>query len=84
MDEIELIPVDGHNSLGRDPQSNAILNTDMSGYEAYKKARQDALRKDRDLEVLRNEVNELKELVNTLVQKEDKYCLLYTSPSPRD
>ena len=44
----------------------------MSGYEAYKKARQDALRKDRDLEVLRNEVNELKELVNTLVQKEDK------------
>ena len=72
MDEIELIPVDGHNSLGRDPQSNAILNTDMSGYEAYKNARQDALRKDRDLEVLRNEVDELKELVNTLVQKEDK------------
>ena len=72
MEDIELIPVDGHNSLGRDPQSKAILNTDMSGYEAYKKARQDALRKDRDLEVLRNEVDELKELVNTLVQKEDK------------
>ena len=72
MEDIELIPVDGHNSLGRDPQSNAILNTDMSGYEAYKKARQDALRKDRDLEVLRNEGDELKELVNTLVQKEDK------------
>ena len=64
MDEIELIPVDGHNSLGRDPQSNAILNTDMSGYEAYKKARQDALRKDRDLEVLRNEVNELNEVLS--------------------
>ena len=71
-DVIELIPVEGHNQLGRDPNSNAILNTDMSGYEAYKKARQDALRKDRDLEVLRNEVDELKELVNTLVQKEDK------------
>ena len=31
-DTIELIPVEGHNALGRDPQSNAILNTDMSGY----------------------------------------------------
>tara|TARA_B100000214_G_scaffold258158_1_gene190460 strand:+ start:1155 stop:1373 length:219 start_codon:yes stop_codon:yes gene_type:complete len=72
MDDIELIPVDGHNSLGRDPQSNAILNTDMSGYEAYKKARKDALKKDRDLQVLRDEVDQLKELVNTLVQKEDK------------
>ena len=72
MDEIELIPVDGHNSLGRDPQSNAILNTDMSGYEAYKRAREEARRKDRDLEILRSEIDELKELVNTLVQKEDK------------
>ena len=71
-DTIELIPVEGHNALGRDPQSNAILNTDMSGYEAYKRAREEARKKDRDLEVLRNEVDELKELVNTLVQKEDK------------
>tara|TARA_B100000524_G_C23496795_1_gene315477 strand:+ start:310 stop:534 length:225 start_codon:yes stop_codon:yes gene_type:complete len=71
-DTIELIPVEGHNALGRDPQSNAILNTDMSGYEAYKRAREEARRKDRDLEILRSEIDELKSLVNTLVQKEDK------------
>ena len=71
-DTIELIPVEGHNALGRDPQSNAILNTDMSGYEAYKSAREEARRKDRDLEILRSEIDELKSLVNTLVQKEDK------------
>ena len=71
-DTIELIPVEGHNALGRDPQSNAILNTDMSGYEAYKWAREEARRKDRDLEILRSEIDELKSLVNTLVQKEDK------------
>ena len=71
-DTIELIPVEGHNALGRDPQSNAILNTDMSGYEAYKKARQNARKKDRDMQILRNEIDELKSLVNTLVQKEDK------------
>ena len=72
MENIELIPVEGHNALGRDPQSNAILNTDMSGYEAYKKARQNARKKDRDMQILRNEIYELKSLVNTLVQKEDK------------
>ena len=70
-DTIELIPVEGHNALGRDPQSNAILNTDMSGYEAYKRAREEARRKDRDLEILRSEIDELKSLVNTLVQNED-------------
>ena len=72
MENIELIPVEGHNALGRDPQSNAILNTDMSGYEAYKKARQNARKKDRDMQILRSEIDELKSLVNTLVQKEDK------------
>ena len=44
----------------------------MSGYEAYKRAREEARRKDRDLEILRSEIDELKSLVNTLVQKEDK------------
>ena len=27
---MELLPVEGHTSLGRDPESNAILNTDTS------------------------------------------------------
>ena len=71
-DIIELIPVEGHTTLGRDPSSNAILNTDNVQYEAYKKARLEAKKKDRDLSTLRNEVEELKELVNTLVQKADK------------
>ena len=71
-DTIELIPVEGHNALGRDPQSNAILNTDMSGYEAYKRAREEARKKDRDLQILRSEIDEFKSLVNSLVQKEDK------------
>ena len=68
----ELIPVEGHTSLGRDPSSNAIVNTDNSGYEAYKKARAEARRKDRSLKELQDEVAELKQLVKSLVQKEDK------------
>ena len=72
MEEIELIPVEGHTTLGRDPASNAILNTDTSQYDAYLKAREKARNKDRSLQELQDEVAELKRLVNHLVQKEDK------------
>tara|TARA_Y100000361_G_scaffold69172_1_gene61021 strand:- start:206 stop:427 length:222 start_codon:yes stop_codon:yes gene_type:complete len=71
-EEIELIPVEGHTTLGRDPASNAILNTDTSQYDAYVKAREKAKKKDRTLEDLKTEIEELKRLVNNLVQKEDK------------
>ena len=72
MEEIELIPVEGHTSLGRGPASNAILNTDTSQYDAYLKAREKARNKDRSLQELQDEVAELKRLVKHLVQKEDK------------
>ena len=72
MEEIELIPVEGHTSLGRDPASNAILNTDTSQYDAYLKAREKARNKDRSLQELQDEVAELKRLVKHLVQKDDK------------
>ena len=71
-DVIELIPVEGHNQLGRDPNSNAILNTDVSEYEAYRKARREAKRKEAELATLKDEVAELKALVKSLVHKEDK------------
>ena len=71
-EEIELIPVEGHTTLGRDPVSNAILNTDTTQYDAYIKARENAKQKDRTLEELRSEIDELKALVKDLVRKEDK------------
>ena len=55
-EEIELIPVEGYNSLGRDPASNAILNTDNTEYDAYIKARDHARKKDRSLQDLKDEV----------------------------
>ena len=72
MEEIELIPVEGHSSLGRDPASNAILNTDTTQYDAYIKARANAKKKDSTLEELQSEVAELKALVKDLIKKEDK------------
>ena len=72
MDEIELIPVEGYTTLGRDPASNAILNTDTTQYEAYIKARNEARKKEKEIKDLKDEVQELKRLVNDLVRKEDK------------
>ena len=69
---IELIPVEGYTTLGRDPSSNAIVNTDTTQYDAYIKARDKAKKKDRTLEDLKTEVEELNRLVSNLVQKEDK------------
>ena len=71
-DIIDLIPVEGHQTLGRDPASNAILNTDTTEYDAYIKARENAKKKDRSLQDLKDEVEELKALVRDLVKKEDK------------
>ena len=71
-DYIELIPVEGHAALGRDPESNAIINTDTTQQDAYIKARNKARKKDRTLDELRAEVDELKELLHDLVQKKDK------------
>ena len=72
MKEIELIPVEGYTTLGRDPASNAILNTDTTQYEAYIKARNEARKKTKEITDLKDEVAELKRLVNDLVQKKDK------------
>ena len=72
MKEIELIPVEGHTTLGRDPASNAILNTDTTQYDAYIKARANAKKKDNTLKELQSEVAELKALVKDLIKKEDK------------
>ena len=72
MKEIELIPVKGHTTLGRDPASNAILNTDTTQYDAYIKARDNAKKKDLTLQSLQDEVAELKALVKDLIKKEDK------------
>ena len=72
MEEIELIPVEGHTALGRDPASNAILNTDTTQYDAYIKARANAKKKDNTLKELQSEVAELKALVKDLIKKEDK------------
>tara|TARA_B100000003_G_scaffold207924_1_gene226726 strand:- start:1518 stop:1745 length:228 start_codon:yes stop_codon:yes gene_type:complete len=68
----DLIPVKGHSNLGRNAESNAIINMDNTGYEAYLLAREESQRKDSDLESLKTEVEELKGILKNLISQLDK------------
>ena len=72
MEDIELIPVEGYTTLGRDPSSNSIINTDSTQYDAYIKARNQARKKDHAMQELKDEVAELKALLMDVVKKQDK------------
>ena len=72
MEDIELIPVEGYTTLGRDPSSNSIINTDTTQYDAYIKARKQARKKELAMQELKDEVAELKALLMDVVKKQDK------------
>lgn len=61
------VKVKDNEDLVRDTQTKAVLNTDLTSLQAYKQ-RRDALRKkDTELESLKNEVSELKQMVQNLL-----------------
>ena len=66
----DYIPVEEHNNLGRDTNSNAIVNTDLSAYErAVSRSRAAQKNKDelrdavRDINSLKSEMHEIKSLL---------------------
>jgi hypothetical protein len=66
------LKVKNHDDLVRDTQTQAVLNSDLTSLQAYKK-RRDALRKkDNELESLKEEVSELKDLVHKLLAEKSK------------
>ncbi len=67
--------VQGYNNLYRNG-SGAIINTDITGYVAYKKKRDSSKLKQDQIESLgtqledaKNEINELKDLVKQMINK---------------
>ena len=68
--------VEGYNDLYRN-EKGAIINTDKQGYEAYVRRRAASRKKDSkvssledELIVAKNEIQELKELVKQLLNKQ--------------
>ena len=69
-------PVEGKSGLFRDSDSTAIINKDKKAYLAYMQRKKDAENKNlelnkmkEDLDNVKGELGEIKDLLSTLVQK---------------
>jgi len=66
---VDYAKVEGHSSLLRDEGSTAIVNTDMNSYELHKKRRESFRTQKNEINTLKDEVSEMKELLLTLIEK---------------
>ena len=63
-----MIPVEGHKHLIRE-ESGAIVSTDTNGYAQYIKSKNIKLTEKREIEDLRNEIDELKNQLRQLLDR---------------
>tara|TARA_B100001996_G_C18592375_1_gene566576 strand:+ start:942 stop:1145 length:204 start_codon:yes stop_codon:yes gene_type:complete len=61
--------VEGSNSLYRNMDNQAIVNTDKSGYIAYMNEKQRKLREIDRIDKLEDDVGEIKSLLNKIIDK---------------
>ena len=61
--------VEGSNSLYRNMDNHAIVNTDRSGYIAYMNEKQRKLREIDRIDKLEDDVGEIKSLLNKIIDK---------------
>jgi uncharacterized protein YpuA (DUF1002 family) len=64
-----LIMVDGNSSFARDINTGAIVNINKEEINAAREAKKRRKNKDEEFEQLKNDVSEMKELLNKLVEK---------------
>ena len=64
-----LIMVDGNSSFARDINTGAIVNINKEEISAAREAKKRRKNKDVEFEQLKNDVSEMKELLNKLVEK---------------
>ena len=63
-----MIPVEGHKHLYGE-ESGAIINTDKNGYTNYMRAKKKKLTERREIEDLRNEIDEMKNKLRQLLDR---------------
>lgn len=64
-----MIPVEGHKGLFRDEDTNAIINCNTSEYEDYMFLKNKIISENKQVENLKVEIEELKELISKLLNK---------------
>jgi hypothetical protein len=65
----EYARVEGHSTLLRDEGSTAIVSNDINSYELHKKRRESFLSQKNEINTLKNEVGEIKQILLTLMDK---------------
>ena len=64
-----LIQVEGENYLFRDPETNAIINTNTSGYDSYVSRKKFQDNEKERLDNLESEIGEIKSLLKALAER---------------
>ncbi len=62
--------IENSDSLVRDENNSAILETDLDSLQLYRMRREQTKQKDIEIENMKSEINELKSLVKQLINKE--------------
>ena len=66
----ELYKVENEETLRRDSTNSAILETDMNSLELYRRRREQVKQKDKEIQEMKEEISNLKDLVYSLINKE--------------
>lgn len=66
----ELYKVENEETLRRDSENSAILETDMNSLELYRRRREQVKQKDNEIQEMKEEIANLKDLVQQLINKE--------------
>jgi len=65
-----LYKVENEETLRRDKDNSAVLETDLNSLQLYRKRREQAKQKDKELQEMKDEITQLKNLVHQLINKE--------------
>ena len=66
----ELHKVENEETLRRDSTNSAILETDMNSLELYRRRREQVKQKDKEIQEMKEEISNLRDLVYSLINKE--------------
>ena len=65
------LKIENHEDLIRDSETQAVLNVDSSSLAQYKMRREQERQKKKEIEHLKSEVSEIKELLYQLINRDD-------------
>jgi hypothetical protein len=63
------VKIQDHEELVRDAETQAVLNTDLSSLESYRKHRERIRQKDDEVKTIRQELDEIRNILELLVEK---------------